>query len=184
MVTGDNELAISDEGDAIMHSDPDKFRDFISKCLCVCFTATPDDQDPRGVDIQVLKAMTFPTFYNVIDVLERIVKFDFDLELTAISVTEKDAEVKKLSQTGPVVVHCTPTLYDELKELDLELIEADENVNHQILRTLGVKVNDKFRVAVALTTASMRDPDYRSSVDGILISLLIAKSFVNKREAI
>ncbi|CDW81933.1 cytochrome b5-like [Stylonychia lemnae] len=78
----------------------------------------------------------------------------------------------------------TPTLYDELKKLDLELIEADEKVNHQILRTLGVKVNGKFRVAVALTTASMRGLDYRSSADGILISSLIAKSFVNKSEAI
>jgi len=134
--------------------------------------------------MQVLKAMTFPTFHYVLDVLERIVKFDFDLELPAIPVTEKAAEVKKLSQTGPVVVHCTSTLYDELKKLDLELVEADENVNHQILRTLGLKVNDKFRVAVALTTASMRGLDYRSSVDGILISLVIAKSFVNKREAI
>lgn len=183
-MVGDNELAIFDEGDAIMHGDPDKFRDFVSKCLCVCFTATPDDQDPKGVDIQVLKAMTFPTFYYVLDVLERIVKFDFDLELPAMPTIEKAAEVKKLSQTGPVVVNCTPTLYDELKKLDLELIEADENVNHHILRTLGVKVNDKFRVAVALTTASMRGLDYRSSVDGILISLLIAKSFENKREAI
>lgn len=113
--------------------------------------------------------MTFPTFYYVLDVLERIVKFDFDLELPAMHVTEKAAEVKKLSQTGPVVLHCTPTLYDELKKLDLELVEADENVNHQILRTLGLKVNDKFRVVVALTTASMRGLDYRSSVDGILI---------------
>jgi hypothetical protein len=114
VVIGDNELAIFDEGDAIIHSDPDKFRGFISKCLCVCLTATPEDQDPKGVDIQVLKAMTFPTFYNGIDVLERIVKFDFDLELPAIPATEKAAEVKKLSQTGPVVVHCSPTLYDEL----------------------------------------------------------------------
>jgi hypothetical protein len=39
----DNELAKFDEGDAIMHSDPGKFRDFVSRCLCVCFTATPDD---------------------------------------------------------------------------------------------------------------------------------------------
>ncbi|CDW88935.1 UNKNOWN [Stylonychia lemnae] len=181
---GDNELAIFDEGDAIMHSDPDKFRDFISKFLYVCFTATPDDQDHKGVDIQVLKAMTFPTFYYVLDVLERIVKFDFDLELPTIPVTEKAAEVKKLSQTGPVVVHCTSVLYDELKKLDLELVEADENLNHLILRTLGVKINDKFRVAVALTTAAIRGLDYRSSVDGIMISLLLAKSFVNKREAI
>ena len=128
--------------------------------------------------------MTFPTFYYVLDVLERIVKFDFDLELSAMPVTEKAAEVKKLSLTGPVVVHCTPSLYEELKKLDLELVEADENVNHQILRTLGLKVNGKFRVAVALKVASMRGLDYRSSIDGILISLLIAKSFQNKREAI
>jgi hypothetical protein len=47
-----------------------------------------------------------------------------------------------------------------------------------------MKVNDKFRVAVALTTASMRSLDYKSSVDGIMISLLIVKSFLNKREAI
>ncbi|CDW87650.1 UNKNOWN [Stylonychia lemnae] len=153
---GDNELAIFDEGDAIMYNDPDKFRDFVSNCLCICFTATPDDQDPRGVDIQVLKTMTFPTFYYLMNVLERIVKFNFDLELPAMPVTEKAAEVKKLSQTGPVVVHCTSTLYEELKKLDLELVEADDNVNHQILRTLGLKVNDKFRVAVALTVASIQ----------------------------
>jgi hypothetical protein len=74
--------------------------------------------------------MTFSTFYHVLDVLERTVKFDFDLELPAMPVTEKAAEVKKLSQTGPVVVYCTLALYDELKKLDMELIEADENVNH------------------------------------------------------
>jgi len=49
-VIGDNELAIFDEGDATMHSDPDKFGDFVSKRLSICFTATPDDQDPTGVD--------------------------------------------------------------------------------------------------------------------------------------
>lgn len=47
-----------------------------------------------------------------------------------------------------------------------------------------MKINDKFRVAVALTTAAMRGLDYRSSIDEILISLVIAKSFENKREAI
>jgi len=127
--------------------------------------------------------MTFPTFYYVMDVLKRIVKSDFDLELPAMAVTEKAAKVKKLSQTGPVVVYCISTLYDELKKLDLELVEADDNVNHHILRTLGLKFNDKIRVVVALTTAAMRGLDYRSSVDGILISLVIPKSFQNKREA-
>jgi hypothetical protein len=75
--------------------------------------------------------MTFPTFYYVIDALEQRVKLDFDLELPTMSVTEKAAEVKKLSLTGLVVVHCTSTLHDELKKLGLELVEADENVNPQ-----------------------------------------------------
>jgi len=40
-----------------MYSNPDKFRDFIAKCACVCFTATPDDQEPNGMDAKVLAAM-------------------------------------------------------------------------------------------------------------------------------
>ena len=102
--------------------------------------------------------------------LRRIVKFDFTLRCPAIPAAEKAAEVKKLFfKNGPVVVHSTFALYDELKKLDIELVKADENVSHRPLKTLGVKVNSKFRVAVALTTAAMRGLDYRSSVDGILI---------------
>jgi len=128
--------------------------------------------------------MTFPTFYYVLDVLDQIVRLDFDLVLPAMPDTEKAAEVKKLSLTGPVVVHCHTLLYDELKKLNMELVGADDKVDHTILRVLGQKVKDKFRVVVALTTAAMRGLDYRSSVNGILISLVISKSFVNKREAI
>jgi len=39
----DGELVIVDESDSLMYNNPDKFRDFIAKCACVCFTATPDD---------------------------------------------------------------------------------------------------------------------------------------------
>ena len=53
----DGELVIVDESDSTMYSNPDKFRDFIAKCACVCFTATPDDQEPTGMDVKVLAAM-------------------------------------------------------------------------------------------------------------------------------
>ena len=39
----DGELVIVDESDSLMYSNPEKFRDFVAKCACVCFTATPDD---------------------------------------------------------------------------------------------------------------------------------------------
>jgi hypothetical protein len=55
----DGELVIIDESDATMYEDPVKFREFVAKCACICFTATPDDQDPKGVDTMVLKAMSF-----------------------------------------------------------------------------------------------------------------------------
>jgi len=42
-------------------------------------------------------------------------------------------------------------------------------------------VNEKYRVVVALDKSAMRGLDYRS--DGIPITLVIAKSFDNKREA-
>jgi hypothetical protein len=42
-IVGDDELVIVDEADAIMYEDPEKFREFVSKCACICFTATPDD---------------------------------------------------------------------------------------------------------------------------------------------
>ena len=53
----DGELVIVDESDSLMYSNPEKFRDFIAKCACVCFTATPDDQEPTGMDVKVLAAM-------------------------------------------------------------------------------------------------------------------------------
>jgi hypothetical protein len=53
----DNELVIIDEADSIMYSEPEMFRDFISKCACICFTATPDDNQSAGIDSKVLAAM-------------------------------------------------------------------------------------------------------------------------------
>jgi len=53
----DGELVIVDESDSLMYSDPEKFRDFVAKCACVCFTATPDDQELNGMDAKVLAAM-------------------------------------------------------------------------------------------------------------------------------
>jgi len=50
----DGELVIIDEADFLIYDDPEKFRDFAAKCACICFTATPDDQDPLGMEIKVL----------------------------------------------------------------------------------------------------------------------------------
>ena len=63
----------------------------------------------------------------------------------------------------------------------MELLIVVEEVDHQVLRTLHEQVNGKYRVVVALDKSAMRGLDYRS--DGIPITLVLAKSFDNKREA-
>ncbi len=68
-----------------------------------------------------------------------------------------------------------------MNKLELELLIVDEQVDHEILRTLHEQVNGKHRVVVALDKSAMRGLDYRS--DDIPIVFVNAKSFENKREA-
>ena len=44
-----NSLIVFDEADAFIFRDPVKFNSVISSCFCICFTATPDNCDPKGV---------------------------------------------------------------------------------------------------------------------------------------
>ena len=69
-VANERELVIIDEADALLYADPVKFRDFVNNCACVCFTATPDDQEPAGSDAKVLNAMTLKKFFYVLDARE------------------------------------------------------------------------------------------------------------------
>jgi hypothetical protein len=50
-----------------MFADPSAFREFIAKCACICFTATPDDQEKDSIDVKLLNAMLFKSFDYVLD---------------------------------------------------------------------------------------------------------------------
>ena len=64
---GLNELVIVDEADALMFNDPIKFQQFTSDCACICFTATPDNQQAKGLEARVVTSMKFEKFYYVLD---------------------------------------------------------------------------------------------------------------------
>lgn len=51
----EKQLIIIDESDAIIFRDPIKFKELIVKSACICFTATPDNQDKEGTEYTVLK---------------------------------------------------------------------------------------------------------------------------------
>jgi hypothetical protein len=43
-----NELIIVDEADTFIFNDTEKFATLIAENACLCFTATPDNCDPKG----------------------------------------------------------------------------------------------------------------------------------------
>jgi len=53
----EDELVVIDEGDALIFEDPSFFRGFIAQCACICLTATPDDDDPTGVEAKVISTL-------------------------------------------------------------------------------------------------------------------------------
>ena len=135
-----------------MYEDPVKFREFVAKCACICFTATPDDQDPKGVDTMVLKAMSFQQFFYVLEKVDQKVQLNFDRELPAMSNEDKVKEITTLSLSGPVLVYCQDALNTLLKQAGLQLLEVNDQVDHNELKTLATKEKDQYRVVVATTS--------------------------------
>ena len=53
-VAVEGELIIVDESDTPMFEAPERFAKLIDGIACICFTATPDNCDGKGVEAQVI----------------------------------------------------------------------------------------------------------------------------------
>ena len=51
------DLLLVDESDSIIFKDPMAFNALLTRCRCICLTATPDDNNHKGAERQVLKAL-------------------------------------------------------------------------------------------------------------------------------
>ena len=52
--TKETELIIVDESDTASFYSPDRFAGLVDGRVCICFTATPDNCDGKGVEAQVI----------------------------------------------------------------------------------------------------------------------------------
>jgi hypothetical protein len=50
----EGELVIIDEADCFIFNSPDNFIKLVKESACICFTATPDNKDPDGVEARLL----------------------------------------------------------------------------------------------------------------------------------
>jgi hypothetical protein len=61
----------------MIFDDPIVFRSLLTKVRCICFTATPDDDDPKGAEKQVIRALKLTQFsYGFSDALTAPAKPD------------------------------------------------------------------------------------------------------------
>jgi len=95
--------------------------------------------------------------------VEQKISLDFDEYLPSMTTEDKAKKIKEYAAIGPIVIYCSDDLHTELVKQDLEILVADQAVDHNILKTLSQQVNGKFRVVVAQDKSAMRGLDYRSS---------------------
>ena len=60
------ELVIIDEADCFIFNQSEEFVKLIKETACICFTATPDNKDPVGVEAKLLKAFDISKFNYII----------------------------------------------------------------------------------------------------------------------
>jgi hypothetical protein len=50
----DGSILVIDESDTIIFNDPNAFKEMMAVSRCICFTATPDDNNRKGAERQVI----------------------------------------------------------------------------------------------------------------------------------
>ncbi len=176
-------MLLVDESDSIIFKDPVAFNTLLKRYRCICLTATPDDNNSKGAERQVLKALGLIKYQH-----------GFAAELSNPAVIDETKKIKNDEallefikgrlDTAPVLLYCSTATKEYISEAGCPYMSADgDEVDEAVLRELNKREGDgsAYRLVVATQEDSMRGIDYRSPVVGI--TLIVAKSFENSREA-
>jgi len=87
----------------------------IADNACLCFTATPDNCDPKGVETKIVNALGFQKYEYSIDEQGKKATLDIDEVIEAKTLTEKVNYIKEKAKYGPILVRCTTDLTAELE---------------------------------------------------------------------
>lgn len=177
-------MLIVDEADSLLFRDPVAFRTDVGSSHCLCLTATPDDADARGLERNVIELLGFkkiaPVLANNGSIITAAAKPDSLINRTLESSTFEDlySQVVAELKTKSVLLYCTEEMRQFIEENKGQpFILVDESVSDTVIGAL-----DECRLLVATDSHLMRGLDFRAEKNGI--TLIIAKPFVNVREAI
>lgn len=165
-----NSLIIFDEADTFMLKDTERFAALINGCFCICFTATPDNGDAKGVQRRVLTTLHFSMHNYVLDAQSNQSQMEVDT-IDVPSVDGKAAHIMQQLTTGPVLSYCDEPLAEKLCSLmiareedsvaaggETSLIRMTPDTDFKLLRCLDRR---PFKLIVATGEFAMRGIDYR-----------------------
>lgn len=135
---------------------------------------------------QVAKALEFKErFYSFGDseAIANAEKHMVDETIKAQSVDDKVAYIQQIAKSNPVLVYCSAELTNALTVANVQPVLITEDIDYERLRTLDqmVKETGLYTVIVSQDTMGMRGIDYRCKM--LKLTLVIAQSFDNKRDA-
>jgi hypothetical protein len=169
-----------DESDTATFNTPDAFIKLINGRACICFTATPDNCDGKGVEAKVISALKLEVFHYVPDaeVVDAATRLKTDHTQHADSIDTKVSYIKSLVASGPVLVYGTVELKEALAAVT-DLILVDPRVDYSMLRKLD---QSPYKILFADTQFGMRGIYYRC--ERVPMHLVIAQSFSCTRKAL
>jgi hypothetical protein len=120
-------MVIVDESDTATFNTPDAFIKLINGRACICFTATPDNCDGKGVEAKVISALKLEVFHYVPDaeVDDAATRLKTDHTQHVDSIEAKVSYIQSLVVNGPVLVYGTIELKEALTEAVEDLIVVD-----------------------------------------------------------
>jgi hypothetical protein len=117
--------------------DPSTFKLFAAEACCLCFTATPDYQNAKGIERKVATAFEFQRFhYSLNDAAIAEVSFEVDETVQCETLEEKAQFIKERATQGPVHVYCDPPLTEPLITAGCSPLIITEAVYYKVLRQL------------------------------------------------
>ena len=153
-----------------MLKDTERFAALINGCFCICFTATPDNGDAKGVQRRVLTTLHFSMHNYVLDAQSNQSQMEVDT-IDVPSVDGKAAHIMQQLTTGPVLSYCDEPLAEKLCSLmiareedsvaaggETSLIRMTPDTDFKLLRCLDRR---PFKLIVATGEFAMRGIDYR-----------------------
>jgi hypothetical protein len=144
--------------------DPAAFHASIGDNFCICFTATPDNNDCEGIEKRVIAALDFERFddYNINDgtvsTAFAVPVIDSTITLPN-SVAIYDFVFSETTKNCAVLLYCTIEIMKYINEKGLNFIwmHPSTTIDTKFLRLLGIRDNQgRYPLLIATDSFGMR----------------------------